>query len=563
MESFGSVSGRRLADRFASDGAIRMSGNGNIRATQSLQDILRNRQQLRFVGREAQISSFIDNLRLPARDPRKQFVFSISGQGGIGKTSLLRQLREHVSRESALTGWLDEYISSLPDAMASVGADFKKWGKPFEAFETQYQLYRRKKEEIECDPEAPKGLAVLLGKTLTNETFSEVGFLPRGEQGFILLPKQELESQAGEWITYLFKKLADNATVRLFKDPLAVLTPLFLDGLRQAIAVLGKQFVLFIDTFEQTGEMFQPWLLSLLRGHYGDTPAEVQLCIAGRGELDRNDWSEFESITERIELAAFTQEETRTLLEQCGIKDSMVISAVIDLSAGLPLLVAMLAVQRPTDQKMIEDPASTAVSRFLKWIQNVDQRNLLLDASLPRLLNAEILAKISNGRSASFEWLRTMPFVQRSPGGWVYHPVVRQAMLREKRLESPAEWYRMHGELAQHYEDRLKEFPSDEDRNLGSVSWQNGALEAMYHRLCEAHDRIDVALCHFLRGLSVSKPLAWRWVRCIGQAGDDSQNQALVDWGRDLTVAMEDYELRFLRGCIAGHDAHSGKYALG
>jgi tetratricopeptide (TPR) repeat protein len=441
-----------------------------------------------------------------------------------------------------VVGWVDEYTSNLPDAMALVSAEFKKQGQSFEAFDKEYQLYRAKKEQVERDPDAPSGLGALLGKTLAAESLFEVRHVVRVDQGLSPLPKHELDSRSGEWITYLFKKLEDNATVRLMKDPIAALTPLFLSGLQQAIASLQVQSVLFVDTFEQTGEVFQPWLLDLLRGKYGDVPAEVQLCIAGRGELDRNSWSKFEIIMERIELAPFTPEETRTLLEQAGIKEPRVIGAVAHLSAGLPLLVAMLAVQRPTDPRMIDDPAGTAVSRFLQWIENPEQRSLVLDASLPRVLNTEILAKISNGRAVSLEWLRTMPFVRRSLGGWVYHSVVRQAMVREKRLESPTEWRRLQKELAQHYEGDLEAFVPDDDRNAGIVAWQNAALEAMYHRLCEASESVDAALSHFLRGLFISRPLAWRWVECIRQAGEDSQNPALLDWGRNLAVAMDDYE---------------------
>src|SRR5262249_33704459 len=143
----------------ATDGANSMSGNDHGRATHSLQAVLRKRQRLQFVGREAQIGSVIDNLNLPTDDPRKQFVFNFFGQCGIGKASLLRQLREHTSRGSVAAAWLDEYTSNLPDAMASVAAEFRTQGQHFDAFEKAYQLYRAKKEEVESDPEAPKGLA--------------------------------------------------------------------------------------------------------------------------------------------------------------------------------------------------------------------------------------------------------------------------------------------------------------------------------------------------------------------------------------------------------------------
>ncbi len=60
----------------------------------SLQDIFKRRQRSDFVGREEQIALFRRNLALPLDDERCRFVFSVSGQGGVGKTWPLRRFRK-------------------------------------------------------------------------------------------------------------------------------------------------------------------------------------------------------------------------------------------------------------------------------------------------------------------------------------------------------------------------------------------------------------------------------------------------------------------------------------
>ncbi|WP_373528110.1 ATP-binding protein [Nostoc sp.] len=57
----------------------------------SLQDILKQRQQSGFVGREDQVNQFRQNLSFHPEDDRHFFLYNVWGQGGVGKSTLLRQ----------------------------------------------------------------------------------------------------------------------------------------------------------------------------------------------------------------------------------------------------------------------------------------------------------------------------------------------------------------------------------------------------------------------------------------------------------------------------------------
>ncbi|BDA75988.1 hypothetical protein CAL7716_101540 (plasmid) [Calothrix sp. PCC 7716] len=73
----------------------------------SLQDINKQRQQLAFVGRQEQISLFRRNLSLDPENSLRRFIFSISGQGGVGKSTLARQFRQISESVKYITAYTD------------------------------------------------------------------------------------------------------------------------------------------------------------------------------------------------------------------------------------------------------------------------------------------------------------------------------------------------------------------------------------------------------------------------------------------------------------------------
>jgi hypothetical protein len=61
-------------------------------SSRSLQEIIRQRRG--FAGRAAELTLFREDLELPVDDERRRFLFTIHGDGGVGKTFLVARLRQ-------------------------------------------------------------------------------------------------------------------------------------------------------------------------------------------------------------------------------------------------------------------------------------------------------------------------------------------------------------------------------------------------------------------------------------------------------------------------------------
>ena len=76
--------------------------------------IVRRRQQEEFVGRQQELIGYRRNLALPFDDENLRFVYAISGQGGVGKTCLLRRFRKTAEERATVASWCDETQPDLP-----------------------------------------------------------------------------------------------------------------------------------------------------------------------------------------------------------------------------------------------------------------------------------------------------------------------------------------------------------------------------------------------------------------------------------------------------------------
>jgi tetratricopeptide (TPR) repeat protein len=444
----------------------------------SLQDIIKRRQQSNFVGRQEHIASFQANLARSWDDEQRLFIFYVWGQGGVGKTTLIRHLRQVAEQAGAVATFTDEAETDVPVAMARFAAQLKAQGYECKKYDERYKVYRQKREELEIDPDAPQGFTTFAARTLTKATtYVTRQFVPGSGLVLDLIDEDALTAQVSDWADYVRRRLTNKDEVRLVLEPVEILTPLFLEEIEAVTA--ETTVVLFFDTYELTSTFLDNWIRAVLGGRYGDIPADIILVIAGRDEVD--------------------------------------------------------------------DPSTTAIARFLKWVSDPKRREIALNAALPRELNRDVLALLTDGQDeigSLFDWLKGMPFVQERADSWVYHEVVRTQMLRHKRRESPKSWAALHEKLASHYE-HLRDSPAlDEKQRWHNVTWQRLTLNVVYHRRCQSlQGSLSATLNGFLQALQADYTYALHWADVIQQAENETEPiESGEFWGQKLVAAMRAFD---------------------
>lgn len=503
----------------------------------SRQEILKKQQQSTFVGREEHITAFRYNLALPPAD--WCFLFSVWGQGGVGKSTLLRQFRRIAEEAGFLTAHTSDSDTHVLEVMGQVAEQLEQQGHRLNQFAERYKVYLQKKQELEADPDAPQGFSAFLGKSIAKASLGLAKQVPGSGVVTPFLDEDAIANQAGDWASYVAKKIGNKDEVHLMQKPVEVLTPLFLQDLSKLTE--QKNLLLLFDTYERTVGFLDSWLREILEGHYGDLPVNVILVIAGRDELERNYWTEYEGAIARISLEPFTEEEARQYLSRKEITNPQVINVILRLSGRLPLLVATLAAESPSDPTQIGDPSGTAVERFLQWVDDPKRRQVALDAALPRYLNRDVIVALHGAESADelFNWLIQMPFVEARSDGWVYHDIARTQMLRHKRISSPQGWAELHSKLSEYFDEQRNSLELSEDEQWHDSNWQTYSLHFLYHYLCQSSQQYLLkALSEFPTVLETQLEFAQEWAGTMLQAGKEYQSSEIQNWGELLVHGL-------------------------
>ncbi len=506
--------------------------------TPTFQDLLAEFSDEVFVGRSEQLALFERALTAP-RPPF--LILAISGQGGVGKTTLLEHFRHMADSREVLTALVNEDQPSVLATLAHLAHQFEESGHPFNAFDERYRKYRELKQQVEADPKAPKGLLDFTLRSATRIGLRSLRRIPIGGEvaDVLITPEAEdtVADQVSAWAAYVAQKFTNKDENILLLETDQELTHYFLADLNKEAQ--ERRIVLFFDTYEKTAPYLDTWLQDLLGGKYGTFSSRVLFVIAGRYPLGQT-WTRFIRAIRQVELCGFTETEAREYLKSFGIIDEAQVAQLISLSERLPVLLAFL-VSAPSD--VPADAASTAVERFLQG-NTPEQREAALTASVPRFFNQDVLSVVLGPEAAgpAFEWLSAAHFVRPSGEGWAYHEVVRSLMLHYLRQRSAQHCAEAHGKLADYYRSRNEALGLSEDRQYQDETWRKNEVERLYHCLSQnppqrLEEMFEVLLASYSTAMQLMTGKykeSWElFDQCsytLAQIGDETKERTIHEW---------------------------------
>ncbi|MFC8718029.1 tetratricopeptide repeat protein [Kitasatospora sp. NPDC057198] len=524
-----------------------MSGRGPSR-----QELIRRRRRSGFVGRSSELASFNEVLRQPPEDAA-QFLFHVRGPSGVGKSTLVRQLENAAREAGAVTGYVDESVTDVVEAMQAVVGQLAQQGAPLKALGRQLSTYRQRRHEADAGLAVGEDRAGVAGPSAASVVASRIGLVGAamvpGVGAFTAaLDANQVAAGAEQLKGMLSARFRSHDDAQLVLSPVRTLTPVFLQDLAE-VAQKHSWVVLFFDTYERTGPLLDGWIRDVLvSDRYGELPANVLVVLAGQGRLDAQCWGDWLDLVTDLPLEVFTESEARQLLAAKGVTDEHVIEVILQLSGRLPLLVSTLAEAQPSDAADVGDPSGTAVERFLKWETQPARRAAALACALPQDLDEDVYRAAVDDEEVRelFGWLRSLSFVIDRSGRCHYHDVVRTPMLRLQRRQWPTRWQQQHTRLAETFA-RWRIQRADDGaaptRNWRDDRWREYRLQETYHRLCaDPRQALGPALRELLDAYGQGTAVLRRWVRTLLRAGQDTDAEDVRGWGERLTVALNEPE---------------------
>ena len=481
--------------------------------TQTWAQLLQRYGQQCFIGRQREQEVFRLNFiyQVPA-----YLIFAIHGLTGDGKSTLLNRYQAIAQTHGATSALINTdqvaatHQQTILHTMKSISRQLAQANTLLTTFEERYRQYTETLQMMVEDSETPAGVFDLLSGIT-----------------------KPAEAQAQAWDTYLDDKLMTPDQITLVKKPIQTLTQALVKDLGAWTTV--RHIILSFDDWDSIGQHLGPWLRDWLAS--GDANSNLWIVIAGKSPLDAA-WQHYYPLTATIALNAFTAGETRAYLSAHGFEHAERRSTIWTHSKGSPLLVSVLASTAGASDPTMPSPglALNGMERYLQWLADAEQREIVLRCAAPRYLDADIAA-VCTEDAAAFDWLSNTPLLVTHRGQHRYHPTLRDQVRELVQHQNLNSLRVAHTKLHAHYAAQLATFGSAP--HYRDPQWRQYQLEYLYHGLMLKRGGAERdGLTLFLIALRAYYPLAGEIVRTWTQAAAaQTAPNSVTDWAATLNAA--------------------------
>lgn len=376
-----------------------------------------------FVNREAALELVAEELRRVGDGPR---VLNVTGVGGIGKSRLLREIRNRA--EGHRIAELDLQVPaqrSQAEALAVLRRQFGEQGVRFDRYDIAYAvLWSRMHPHLKISRE---GMPFAQESEVLSAVLDSAVGVPLAGSAVQLVRLAE-RARTG---VQTRRRIAEDETLRQLDElPVSALTDavtyLFASDLREGSK--DRPYTVFIDAHEAMRGADDAWLRDLV--------GQLDRGLTVLASREAVSWgSEWESCLREVQLRGLPMQARLQLLEDGGITDAREKEAIAAASAGVPFYLH-LAVDTHQAGRSAVVSGEQILARFLEHVSRSEIRYLELLA-VARIFDFRVFQGLCSAfqlpaHRLAWEALISYSFVYPAGAGFLQLHQLMSAALRAR-----------------------------------------------------------------------------------------------------------------------------------
>ncbi|XVV09629.1 tetratricopeptide repeat protein [Actinoplanes sp. CA-131856] len=270
-------------------------------------------------------------------------------------------------------------------------------------------------------------------------------------------------------------------------DPLKMLTDALVADIAAGVRRRGCRFVLALDTYEQTGPVFDHFVIQYFLPSLDAAEVPFHVIVAGRQPPDHHsrDWlNRWNAEIAAVPIAEFSAGEIAEYLQFCCDGSPVPVAEIQERLGGLPLVLERWRIAGMPPLEGLSGTAESIFNRFTQWLQPAD-RSALLALAVPSWVDEDVALALVPGVPDAYDRLigdETL-FKRRSVGGSTMREPLRTSTLHIL-ASRPTFMAQVGDRYAEHLIARLKRHVKDlEDGGVLNTQARRSATSAVFDLL--------------------------------------------------------------------------------